>query len=130
MNEIPTSPYRIFQNPHERELSCLDPALFKPVPPALQSIWPLLKAIYRHTAPKEPKKAAPTPEPKPPGSLLPVTEAATIIGVTEDTIRKWARAGKIASVRLSKVDVRFRQVDLDEFIGSRLHHRKSAFGPR
>jgi excisionase family DNA binding protein len=70
---------------------------------------------------------APTPEPKPPGSLLSDTGTATIIGVTEDTIRKWARAGKIASVRLSKVDVRFRHVDVDEFIGSRLHHRKSAF---
>jgi excisionase family DNA binding protein len=127
MDQILTAPHKIPKNPYARELGCLDPALFRPVPPELQSIWPLLKAIYQRTAPKEPKKACPTPEPKPPGSLLSVTEAAAIIGVTEDTIRKWARAGKIAAVRLSKVDVRFRQVDLDEFIGSRLHHRKSAF---
>jgi excisionase family DNA binding protein len=78
-----------------------------------------------HLAIEEPEK--PVPQTKPAGSLLSVTDAATIIGVTEDTIRKWARAGKIASVRLSKVDVRFRQVDLEEFIGSRLHRRKSAF---
>jgi excisionase family DNA binding protein len=76
------------------------------------------------------QEPAPAPEPKPPGSLFSVSETAVILGVTEDTIRKWARAGKIASVRLSKVDVRFRQVDLDEFIGSRLHHRKSAFRRR
>jgi excisionase family DNA binding protein len=75
----------------------------------------------------ERKKTAPASEPKPHGSLLSVSEAAVVLGVTEDTIRKWARAGKIASVRLSKVDVRFRQVDVDEFIGSRLHRRKSAF---
>jgi excisionase family DNA binding protein len=67
------------------------------------------------------------PEKKPPGSLLSVAEVASILGVTEDTIRKYAREGKITSVRLSKVDVRFRQVDVDEFIASRLHRRKSAF---
>jgi excisionase family DNA binding protein len=71
---------------------------------------------------------APEPEPaKPVGALLSVSETALILGVTEDTIRKWARAGKITSVRLSKVDVRFRQADIDEFIGSRLNRRKSAF---
>jgi excisionase family DNA binding protein len=71
---------------------------------------------------------APEPKPeKPQGSLLSVAEAALILGVTEDTIRKWARAGKITSVRLSRVDVRFRRADLDEFIGSRLNRRKSAF---
>jgi excisionase family DNA binding protein len=64
---------------------------------------------------------------KPAGSLLSVSEVAIILGVTEDTIRKWARAGKITSVRLSKVDVRFRQADIDEFIESRLNRRRSAF---
>ena len=87
----------------------------------------LQDALVHRTAPKEPP---PAPDPKPPGSLLSVSETAVILGVTEDTIRKWARAGKIGSVRLSKVDVRFRQVDLDEFIGSRLRHRKSAFRSR
>jgi excisionase family DNA binding protein len=78
--------------------------------------------------PFEPEEAAPEPKlEKMPGALLSVSEVASIFGVTEDTIRKWARAGKITSVRLSKVDVRFRQVDLDEFIRSRLNRRKSAF---
>jgi excisionase family DNA binding protein len=78
--------------------------------------------------PFEPAEPAPEPKlEKMPGALLSVSEVASIFGVTEDTIRKWARAGKITSVRLSKVDVRFRQVDLDEFIGSRLNRRKSAF---
>src|ERR1700722_17638600 len=78
--------------------------------------------------PFEPEEPAPEPKPeKTPEALLSVSEVASIFGVTEDTIRKWARAGKITSVRLSKVDVRFRQVDLDEVIRSRLNRRKSAF---
>jgi excisionase family DNA binding protein len=64
---------------------------------------------------------------KSPIDLLTVPEVAAQIGVTEDTIRKWARSGKITSVRLSKVDVRFRQTDLNEFVSSRLSKRKSAF---
>jgi hypothetical protein len=61
MDEILTSPYKIPRRPFDRELSRLDPALFKPVPPALQSIWPLLKAIYRQTKRREPEKTTPTP---------------------------------------------------------------------
>jgi excisionase family DNA binding protein len=88
-----------------------------------------LRQIMEAVKKLQPNKpeSAPPPEPKPPGSLLSVSEVALIIGVTEDTIRKYARAGKIASVRISKVDVRFRPADVEEFIGSRLHRRKSAF---
>jgi hypothetical protein len=57
MDQILKSPYRIPTNPYERELRCLDPALFQPIPSALQSIWPLLKAIYLRGEPLEPKKA-------------------------------------------------------------------------
>jgi excisionase family DNA binding protein len=97
----------------------------------LQSSRALLDLFYPGSfldplhLPIEPEKTA--SEPKPPGSLLSVSEVAIILGVTEDTTRKWARAGKIASIRLSKVDVRFRPTDVDEFIGSRLNRRKSAF---
>jgi hypothetical protein len=47
-------------------LRCLDSALFKPIPPSLQAVWPLLKAIYWQTKPREPKepeKTAPAPKP-------------------------------------------------------------------
>jgi hypothetical protein len=53
MDQILTSPHKIPKNPYECELSCLDPALFKPIPPALQPLMPILKAIYRQTALKE-----------------------------------------------------------------------------
>jgi excisionase family DNA binding protein len=88
-----------------------------------------LRQIMEAITKLQPVKLEPAlpPEPKPAGSLLSVSEVALIIGITEDTVRKWARAGKITSVRLSKVDVRFRPADVDEFIGSRLHRRKSAF---
>jgi excisionase family DNA binding protein len=72
--------------------------------------------------------ASPVKRPeKSPNDLLSVPEVAAQIGVTEDTIRKWARSGKITSVRLSKVDLRFRQADINEFIFSRLNKRKSAY---
>lgn len=61
------------------------------------------------------------------GTLLSVTEVATIIGVTPTTIRRWAKAGKLGHVRLSKVDLRFRRADIDEFVGSRLHRRKGVY---
>jgi excisionase family DNA binding protein len=69
-------------------------------------------------------KKKPEADKNPPGTLLSVGQVASILGVTEDTIRKYAREQKITSVRLSKVDVRFRQADVDEFIASRLHRRK------
>ena len=59
MDQILTSPHKIPKNPFERELSCLDPALFKPIPPVLQPLMPILKAIYRQTAPREPEKSVP-----------------------------------------------------------------------
>lgn len=63
MYQILAEPYRIPRRPYEREMSCLDPALFKPIPPALQPVWPMLKAICRQTA-RPPKNAAPAPAPK------------------------------------------------------------------
>jgi hypothetical protein len=82
MDQIVASPHKIPKNPYERELSRLDPALFKAIPPALQPIWPLLKAIYRQTSRSPEPKTAPAPAPKPHESLLSVSEAAVILGVT------------------------------------------------
>jgi excisionase family DNA binding protein len=54
-------------------------------------------------------------------------EAASLLHIAPETLRKWCRSKKISYVRLSKVDIRFRQQDLDEFIHSRLQKRRSPF---
>jgi hypothetical protein len=60
MGRISLTPYKIPRNPYERELACIDPAMFTPIPPALQPLMPILKRILRQTAPKEePEKTAP-----------------------------------------------------------------------
>jgi excisionase family DNA binding protein len=64
---------------------------------------------------------------KPAPGLVSVSDVAAQIGVTDDTIRKWAREGKLSYVRLSKVDIRFRPEDIAEFISRRLHQAKSIF---
>jgi hypothetical protein len=60
MDRISLTPYKIPRNPHERELASIDPAMYKPIPPALQPLMPILKRILRQTAPKEEReKTAP-----------------------------------------------------------------------
>jgi excisionase family DNA binding protein len=61
------------------------------------------------------------------GKLLTVEEASQILRVTPDTLRRWSRSGKISCVRLSKVDLRYRLLDIHEFILSRLNKRKSVY---
>lgn len=60
-------------------------------------------------------------------ALVTVEEASKILRVTPDTLRKWSRSGKISCVRLSKVDLRYRHCDLNEFILSRLNKKKSVY---
>jgi hypothetical protein len=57
-----------------------------------------------------------------------MTTAAGMLHIPAETLRKWCRSNKISYVRLSKVDIRFREEDLEEFIDSRLHKRKSHSG--
>jgi excisionase family DNA binding protein len=47
------------------------------------------------------------------------SEAAAIVGVHEDTLKRWARDGKIRAFRTPGGHWRFRQADLDEFIAGR-----------
>jgi excisionase family DNA binding protein len=103
MYQILTEPYKIPRNAYQRELSCLDPALFKPIPPALQPIWPMLKGIYRRTA-REPEKTAMAPASK---SVTPETddyltadEAAHYLKVHPQTFRKWVRLGVFPRIPL------------------------------
>jgi excisionase family DNA binding protein len=128
MDQILTSPYKIPQSPYERELSCLDPALFKPIPPALQPIWPLLKAIYRRTAPKKPEKAAPTPEPKSPESpYMDFDEACAYLRLTERQLRDLCRDQRITHSRIDYRTYRFKKSDLDEWFEAYRLRRKSVY---
>jgi hypothetical protein len=112
MDQIPVSPYKIPRNAYQRELSCLDPALFKPIPPALQPIWPLLKVIYRRAAPKEPERAAPASEPKSPESpCMDFDEACAYLRLTERQLRDLCRDQRITHFYRT---YRFKKSDLDE----------------
>ena len=60
MDQILLSPYEIPRNAHQRELAAIDPAMYLPIPVALRPLMPILKAIYRQTAPKgEMEKSVP-----------------------------------------------------------------------
>jgi hypothetical protein len=65
MNPIPTSPFKIPRDAYQRELACIDPVMYLPVPPTLRPLMPILKAIYQRTAPREPEKVKPVPSPEP-----------------------------------------------------------------
>jgi hypothetical protein len=68
--------------PHEKEIRSIDPALFRPIPPSLQSIMPLLKAIYQRTEPPEPEMvAAPVPKPIPESPDLVAMEKRIIAAI-------------------------------------------------
>jgi excisionase family DNA binding protein len=62
-----------------------------------------------------------------PEHLWSTEEAGQFLGVTKETVRDWCRDRKLTHVRLSPYDIRIRKADLDEFVGSRLNRRKSAF---
>lgn len=44
--------------------------------------------------------------------LLRTAEAATVLGVSDETLRRWAADGKIRHVKLPSGQVRFRKSDL------------------
>jgi len=49
----------------------------------------------------------------PPTDLLTTTEAGAILGVTGDTMRRWAAEGRVRSVRLPSGQLRFERSDID-----------------
>lgn len=48
--------------------------------------------------------------------LLTGREVAQMCGVAAETIQKWARAGKLAAVRLSPRCIRFKLADVDRLL--------------
>jgi excisionase family DNA binding protein len=125
MNQSPASPFKIHANPYARELASIDPELFKPIPPALQPIWPMLKAIYRRAAPKEPEKAAPGLGPNSVSpecdDYLTADEAARYLKVHPQTLRKWVRLGVFPRIPLPGrgKDFRFSRKVIDEWTEKR-----------
>lgn len=52
----------------------------------------------------------------PTDELLSTTDAAAIVGVTDETIRRWAEARKVAHVRLPSGRLRFRRSDVEALL--------------
>jgi excisionase family DNA binding protein len=68
--------------------------------------------------------AAPTPE-KPPGSLLTTEEAAEILSVVPETVRRLCQKRAITYTTVTATDYRFAREDLEEYLRSRTVKRKS-----
>jgi len=49
-----------------------------------------------------------------PGELLTTGEAAAVVGVSDETIRRWAAEKKVTHIRLPSGQLRFRLADLQE----------------
>ena len=128
MDQIPTSPCKIPRNAYQRELAAIDPAMYLPIPPTLRPLMPILKAIYRQTAPKEPEKAAPAPEPKSPESpYMDIDEACAYLRLTERQLRDLCRDQRITHSRIDYRTYRFKKSDLDEWFEAYRLRRKSVY---
>ena len=53
-----------------------------------------------------------------PDHLLTPTQAADVLGVHVDTLKRWAREGKVVGVRLPGGHWKFTRADLDTFIAA------------
>jgi excisionase family DNA binding protein len=128
MDQIPTSPYKIPRNAYQRELGAIDPALFKPIPPALQPLMPILKALLQRTA-TEPEKTAPASEPKPvPESpYMDFDEACAYLRLTERQLKDLCRDQRITHARIDYRTFRFKRSDLDTWFEAYKLQRKSVY---
>lgn len=123
MDQIRTSPHKVFQNPHERELRSLDPALFKPIPPSLLPLLPVLKTLLERTAPKEPEKT--TPAPAPPPDSYDLVGAATFLGRSPRWLRDNCVSLGIGHERVGR-GYRFTLHELERYLAR--HRRKGKKG--
>lgn len=54
--------------------------------------------------------------------LLRIREAAEMLGVNPETLRRWDREGKLKAIIISpRGDRRYRQEDLDNFLNEKRH---------
>jgi excisionase family DNA binding protein len=71
-------------------------------------------------------KPVPSPVPeKPPGALLSTEEAAALLAISPESLRRLCRRKAITFVQIINSEFRFDRKDLDEFIRSRKNRRKS-----
>jgi excisionase family DNA binding protein len=127
MDQILLSPYEIPRNAHQRELAAIDPAMYLPIPVALRPLMPILKAIYRQTAPRELEKTTnTTQQERPVGSLLSTERAAQYLDISPETLRRLCKRQVITFIRVTPHEYRFDLADLDEYKNSRRNRRKSA----
>jgi hypothetical protein len=77
------------KNPFARELASIPQEMFRPIPPVLQPILRLLKAIYQRTVKKDPETATRIPAIETP--YLDFTEACAYLRLTERQLRDLCR---------------------------------------
>lgn len=51
--------------------------------------------------------------------LLTAREVAEALGMSNETILRWTRAGKLPAIRLPSGAIRYRESDLDQWIAAR-----------
>jgi excisionase family DNA binding protein len=128
MDRIPTSPYKIPTNAHQRELAAIDPAMYLPIAPALRPLLPILKALLQRTA-TEPEERAPASEtqPVPESPYMDFDEACAYLRLTERQLRDLCRDQRITHARIDYRTFRFKRSDLDTWFEAYKLQRKSVY---
>ncbi len=62
----------------------------------------------------------------PKGEHLTIGESAQLIGVSVDTLKRWKKAGRIASLRTPTGPRRFRRSDVEALLSSGQHTGRTA----
>jgi excisionase family DNA binding protein len=64
------------------------------------------------------------------GRLLTARELADRLGVSVETVLRWARRGKLPAVYLSSRAIRFREDEIDAWLDERAAPRRGVLPPR
>jgi excisionase family DNA binding protein len=99
--------------------------MFRPIPPVLQPILRLLKAIYQRTVKKDPETATRIPAIETP--YLDFTEACAYLRLTERQLRDLCRDQRITHARIDYRTFRFKRADLDSWFEAYKMQRKSVY---
>jgi excisionase family DNA binding protein len=58
--------------------------------------------------------------------LLTAREVADLLGVSAETVLRWTRAGKLPSIKLPGGAIRFREEEIESWIGQRAAPRRGS----
>ena len=76
--------------------------------------WGITRERVRQIATGNPKRDTPSLDSKP---VLTISEAALLLGVHTNTVRRWSNQGILRAYRISdRGDRRFRREDIDRFL--------------